>query len=696
MESKRRIGEKRTMQEIGQKANIPVLAVSAYSLAETWERSLVALHSSGCDIKTQYDKPTDPPSKDCTMIMSVQDPLAEPMIHLEFPGGPEELQEYVMEVCDGIKDHCVRDPNDPNDTRWEYTYHQRLFSYVVNGGVHDQIEMMAQKLAKSPYTRRAQAITWKVDEDNECYDPACFVAGSMVSTPNGLIEIEKIKDGDLIYAWDLEKGLMHRSVSNCFSKEEECLEIETLGGFKTEVSCSQKLLTENNWEEAKYIDESSHLFVPSTVSSFNVDDNILLGYFLGDGWLSSGFCGGERKIQRCVVSFGIHPLCDDSWIYEYLSKNTKNKINVFENNIKSEMVPNGGISKKIEVTDKILWEKLSKMGVPVGKKKNSDVMVKIESEEEKKGFLTGIFSAEGSVVFNKLRPSIQLGMNWDQCVDFISSLLVEFGILHSVYKNNDTKIIQINSMSEIEKCFNVFDFRLDSRKQAKYLALKASIQYSYSLLNERIDHINLLRKLQKDGAKQEELKELKPFNSRMLKEDYIPSFRFRYCSFELTDIGVYLPVISCNEIGIKKVYDFEVDHPDHAMVVNGIVSHNCLQSMWCRILEDQGVWFLNTNVRFRSNDAYKAAFMNMFALTMLQKKIADRVAEIAGREVRLGRYVHIADSYHLYGSYFEEFENRFIKNFNERKFEDRTAKFEDWQEMMEEAVPEILKKAEGM
>jgi len=278
----------------GQQANIPVLAVSAYSVAETWERSLVALHSSGCDIKTQYDKPEDPPSKDCTMIMNVQNPLSEPMIHLDFPGGPEDLQEYVMEVLDGIKDHLVRDPNDPKDTRWQYTYHQRLFAYNIGDNVFNQIEIMAQNLVKSPYTRRAQAITWKVDEDNECHDPSC------------------------------------------------------------------------------------------------------------------------------------------------------------------------------------------------------------------------------------------------------------------------------------------------------------------------------------------------------------------------------------------------------------------LQSIWCRIIEDAGIYFLNMNVRFRSNDAYKAAFMNMFALIMLQKKIAERVSELAGREVRLGRYVHIADSYHLYGSYFKEFEGRFIKNFNERKFEDRTANYDDWKEIMEEAKPLILKKIEDM
>jgi thymidylate synthase len=154
---------------------IPVLTAEGNCIAQAWENALLALYRSGCDIKTQYDKPDDPPSKDATMIVTVHEPLGEPMIHRDFPGGFEELEEYVMEVCEGIKDHLVRDPNDPADTRWEYTYHERLFAYQAPTlPPIDQIELLCQQLADAPHTRRAQAITWKVWEDQSCYDPACL------------------------------------------------------------------------------------------------------------------------------------------------------------------------------------------------------------------------------------------------------------------------------------------------------------------------------------------------------------------------------------------------------------------------------------------------------------------------------------------------------------------------------------------
>jgi thymidylate synthase len=156
-------------------SGIPVLHVEADCIARAWEDSLIDLHKNGACIQTQYDKPEDPPSKDATMIITVTEPLKEPMIHKDFPGGPEELQEYVMEVCEGIKDHLVRDPNNPGDQRWEYTYHQRLFGYTVPTlDPIDQIEAVCRKLAEAPHTRRAQAVTWKVWEDNACYDPACL------------------------------------------------------------------------------------------------------------------------------------------------------------------------------------------------------------------------------------------------------------------------------------------------------------------------------------------------------------------------------------------------------------------------------------------------------------------------------------------------------------------------------------------
>jgi thymidylate synthase len=165
--------------------NIPVLHVEGRSLAEAYERALVALHRHGVAVATQYDRPGDPPSLDATMNITVLEPWSDPMIHKAFPGGIEDLSEYVLELL-GAKDHWVKNMNDPQDTRWEYTYHGRLAAYgswrELKGGRSekagllrvDQIEQVVAKLAAQPHTRQAQMITWMPNLDFECYDPPCL------------------------------------------------------------------------------------------------------------------------------------------------------------------------------------------------------------------------------------------------------------------------------------------------------------------------------------------------------------------------------------------------------------------------------------------------------------------------------------------------------------------------------------------
>jgi len=88
--------------------------------------------------------------------------------------------------------------------------------------------------------------------------------------------------------------------------------------------------------------------------------------------------------------------------------------------------------------------------------------------------------------------------------------------------------------------------------------------------------------------------------------------------------------------------------------------------------------------------------MNIFALVQLQEQIAERVSAETGKPVKVGRYCHLADSFHIYGSYFREFEGRFLGALNKRTFEQRTMRLEDLQDIMEAARPGILEKAKAM
>jgi hypothetical protein len=62
----------------------------------------------------------------------------------------------------------------------------------------------------------------------------------------------------------------------------------------------------------------------------------------------------------------------------------------------------------------------------------------------------------------------------------------------------------------------------------------------------------------------------------------------------------------------------------------------------------------------------------------------------------LGRYVDFSDSYHIYGKDIKEFEQRFLNAYNTRAFEKRTARYSYVKDIMDEAIPGILKKSESM
>jgi len=136
-----------------------------------WQEAVIRCWYEGTRFRTEYDKPDDPESRDVLCAIHVTEPFAEPRIHRAFPGGLNDLEKYRLEVLDGVHDHWIA----PEQGKWQYTYHQRLFAYEVPGvGVINQIDAVVAKLREAGHTRRAQAVTWQTWNDVGIHDPACL------------------------------------------------------------------------------------------------------------------------------------------------------------------------------------------------------------------------------------------------------------------------------------------------------------------------------------------------------------------------------------------------------------------------------------------------------------------------------------------------------------------------------------------
>lgn len=108
----------------------------------------------------------------------------------------------------------------------------------------------------------------------------------------------------------------------------------------------------------------------------------------------------------------------------------------------------------------------------------------------------------------------------------------------------------------------------------------------------------------------------------------------------------------------------------------------CLQNIQFFIRDNK----LHMKVLFRSNDACKAAFMNMFALIMLQKRIADELG------IEVGTYTHRANSFHCYERDFAMLDG--YCNRIEDGSDVTYSYYDDWIDQMEDAKEEIAQKVE--
>ncbi|PJA00657.1 hypothetical protein COX75_01855 [bacterium (Candidatus Gribaldobacteria) CG_4_10_14_0_2_um_filter_33_15] len=156
------------------KGDQPVIFIQAKTLPEAFQKTLGKVWQEGCEISTSFDNPNDPPSKDATVLVEIQNPFAEPRFHkLAWPGGPSDLEIYRLEVLFGVHNHWI----ERGGKGWNYTYHERLRAYDTGDGKKsDQIKEMVKQMIEVPdfYRRRFQVTTWIPSIDPFLNDPPCL------------------------------------------------------------------------------------------------------------------------------------------------------------------------------------------------------------------------------------------------------------------------------------------------------------------------------------------------------------------------------------------------------------------------------------------------------------------------------------------------------------------------------------------
>ena len=271
-----------------------VFFISKDNIRDAWLSAIGQVLFNGDNIKTEYDKPKDPPSKDATVLIEISDPFSKPIMRKDKilkikskHGNSYEVygcladtyligsiqSGYIEEIIDGVNDNLLYG----SGVSFPYSYHDRIYNYApyaLEDSIHsnynlqyvkssdvmnqqklikagkytpdstiwevygekivlsekksgrvidekiplemlelpriNQIEYIIEKLKKSPYSRRAQAITWRPLVDPYSDDPPCLQRIFMRIKDKQLLMQTTWRSRDLFRAWEANVNGMIR------------------------------------------------------------------------------------------------------------------------------------------------------------------------------------------------------------------------------------------------------------------------------------------------------------------------------------------------------------------------------------------------------------------------------------------------------------------------------------------------------
>ncbi|MFA5175656.1 MAG: hypothetical protein WC413_00130 [Candidatus Nanoarchaeia archaeon] len=272
---------------------IPTINIKARNIAEGFYKATIACYEQGIRIQTPKHHEGGSLGYDAHITVEVTHPNEEPMICT--PGLHDDQQGlmiYILEVTHGIHNHWKKDPNNPNDTHWGYTYNERFAP---------QIPFVLARIKKD-YKEKGRIsgrdyyfIIWDPKQDViiEQEDPPCFQNGQLRFVEHErdlyLNYLTMWRSRDDIKAWNennIAQNRLHRLLA---AKISNMLEREVKVGSYIDTSDSLHiygLYLDNNNYDRKIIRMRDEGLEKFCMSSKDYLDSV----------------GGEKKLKRIIAA----------------------------------------------------------------------------------------------------------------------------------------------------------------------------------------------------------------------------------------------------------------------------------------------------------------------------------------------------------------------------------------------------------
>ncbi len=413
----------------------------------------------------------------------------------------------------------------------------------------------------------------------------CFVAGTLVSTPKGLIPIELLSVGDAVFTQKGEHQITHLYEM----PQQPLLEIRSKNSAKTIATKGQqyKVVTPDFqfvWKKAEELQAGDFLvsravwhknesYVQMGATLLDEDTAYLLGFFLADGWV-------DRDHER-----GYHRL---SWAGESMEILQKIQSIILQKwNVRCEITNKSENFYQLRINDTALNRQLiGDFGIADKYAHSIEVPAALFQSKESVfyAFLAGCIDGDGSV--HGTRNLLNITSVSEKFIEQIQTGLFALGIYGKTYRT-EAKTKEWNDKT-IQGNYDVFALEISSRSLQK---LAQQIQLQHPEKQARMQRILEAKTLQEQARKipfgggyedEEETQSSIDLYFESLHElgilSKLKQIDSVYAPFlmELEQLGIsFTEVVSVCETTAQKTYDIQVETA-HEFIANGVLVHNCL------------------------------------------------------------------------------------------------------------------------